>query len=148
MSDLKSDHILDHVTVNDQNQAYSSWVPVDIHELLTIYAEIAILAGTPGNLTLTLEVSPQSAEKMNDAATPAAEQFTFVYDKLINNAGVDAPVASHVFSAAGKAMLSASAEDVIRSARVGYISAATTDGSNSWTLDVWLAAQVAGSRRG
>jgi len=80
----------------------------------------------PPNLTLKLYVSPD-------------EGVTFVqYDKILTDAGTDAPVSSVVYSASADDMVSVSLEDVVDFLKVELACAAgTVDGTNYWVEKVW-----------
>lgn len=83
----------------------------------------------PGNLTLTVEVSPDKGVTL------------ISYDKLIDQTGVDSPVSSVVYSATGDDVISLSMEDVMDYIKVSLASAAGTDATNFWTAEAWLVAE-------
>ena len=123
------------VDVNTEVEAFSAWL--DIHDLekFTVMCN-AVKSGSPGNLTVTLEVSQDSVAQLNATNLPSGTTVVSGdYDKIITDAGVDAPAVSAVFSADGHKTFSKSPEDSIRSVRLGYVSAATTNGTNYWTVN-------------
>jgi hypothetical protein len=126
---------LDSKVINDEVQGYTPWI--DIHELesFTVFIETTE-TNTAGTLTITLQVSMDAVADLNKSPTPPVGKTlsSGVYDKLITDAGVDAPVGSITFTATGFDVFSISSEDSIRSVRLGYISGATTDSTDYWTV--------------
>ncbi len=119
--------------LTDTNEQFTAWL--DIHDLENFTVMLnAVMTDTPGDLTVTLEVSQDVASELN-ADTPSGV-VTGDYDKIIDKAGVDSPVASILISGASAyRVFSVSAEDTIRSIRLGYKGAQTINGTHFWTVD-------------
>ena len=138
MAHSEAEKVFDAFVVNDENNHDTSWV--DVHHLEKLSLQAGLLETlSPGDLTLTVFVSPQAASVLNESETG---EVIITYDKLLNETGHDSPVASHVFTAAAQKLLSLSPEDSIRSIKVRVNSAATTNATNFWTLTVWLVGQA------
>jgi len=126
--------LFDDLVINDEDNHDSAWIDVHDFEKLTLYLD-AIKTSTPGNLTITVFVSPQAASILNLSETG---ELINTYDKLIDSTGVDSPVSTSAFSATGEDILGFSQEDSIRSVKVRAASASTTDATKFWTLAGWL----------
>lgn len=91
---------------------------------VSLYLQL-VESGSGATVTLTVELSPDSGATL------------ITYDKLLTEAGTDAPVASVVYSATGDDVVSFSPEDVL-----DYINVTMTGGSttaaNYYTVDLWV----------
>ena len=114
---------------------YTQWLDVVDFEKLTVMLNAAIV-GSPGDLLVTVEASIDGARELNLTNGPTG-LISGDYDKLIDKAGADAPVAVITVSAAPAfRVFSKSPEDGLRSIRLAYISSSTTPGSVEWIVDV------------
>jgi hypothetical protein len=92
---------------------------------VTLYVQV-VESGSGATVTLTVEVSPDDGQTLID------------YDKLLTDAGTDAPVSSVVYSATGDDIVSLSPEDVLDYIKVTMTGGSTTAG-NFYDVDVWMA---------
>jgi hypothetical protein len=76
-------------------------------------------------VVLSVELSPDDGQTLID------------YDKLLTEAGTDAPVASVTYTATGDDVVSISPEDVLDYIRV-LMTASGTDAGKTFAVDVWL----------
>lgn len=76
-------------------------------------------------LTITLELSPDDGASL------------ISYDKLLTDAGTDAPAPSVVITQTGDDVFSTSPEDVVDYLKI-TATGATMDGSNFFVVDVWM----------
>lgn len=76
-------------------------------------------------MVLTVELSPDDGQTLID------------YDKLLTDAGNDAPAASVTYTITADDVVSLSPEDVLDFIRV-LVTATGTDATKTFAVDVWL----------
>jgi hypothetical protein len=118
---LLLDQTVSSVTTISQAKDFNGVTPKRITLLLALTK-----TSNPGNLTLTVEVSGDKGVNL------------VTYDKLLTDAGVDAPVSSVVYSATADDVVSLSPEDVLDYIKVSLAAASGTDASNTWGVKCWL----------
>jgi hypothetical protein len=91
---------------------------------VSLYIQI-VKASTPTNVVLSVELSPDNGQTLID------------YDKLLTEAGTDAPVASVTYTATGDDVVSLSPEDVLDYINV-TMTATGTDATKTFAVDIWL----------
>ena len=118
-------HLLD-VTIDDAptSAAASYNFEGTTPRWVTLYVAVTE-SGSGATVTLTVELSPDNGANL------------ISYDKLLTDAGTDAPVASVVYSATGDDIVSLSPEDVVDYINVTMTGGSTTAG-NFYSVDVWL----------
>ncbi len=123
---VRFEHLID-VTIDDAptSQAANFSFQGVTPRRVTLYVAV-VESGSGATVTLTVELSPDNGQNL------------ISYDKLITDAGVDAPVASVVYTQTGDDIVSLSMEDVMDYIRVTMTGGSTTAG-NFYAVDVWLA---------
>ncbi len=81
--------------------------------------------GSGATVALTVEISPDNGGTLVS------------YDKLLTDAGTDAPAASVTYSATGDDVISLSPEDIVDYIKVTLTGTSTTS-SNKYTFNIWL----------
>lgn len=117
---LNAQVIDDDPTTVDANFNFDGVVPKRITFYITVTE-----SGSGSTVTFSLDVSPDNGVSRID------------YDKLITDAGVDAPVASVAYAATGDDVVSISPEDVLDYLFITMAGGSTTS-SNFYTLSVWM----------
>ena len=117
------------------SKQYTQWLDVIDFEKFTFMLN-AVRVGSPGDLLVTIETSVDGFEELNLTNGPTG-LISGDYDKIIDKAGTDAPVAVITVSAASAfRVFSKSPEDGLRSIRLAYISSSTVSGTTEWIVDV------------
>jgi hypothetical protein len=91
---------------------------------VSLYVQI-VKSSTPTNVVLSVEFSPDDGQTL------------ISYDKLLTDAGTDAPAASVTYTATEDDVVSLSPEDVLDYIRV-LVTATGTDATKTFAVDVWL----------
>lgn len=126
--------LLDGV-VNDEDTHYSDWVDVLGLDRWSVFIKAAETVGAPGDITFTIEGSPDSAKAMNEGEKGDGDVLTpTVLMTPLSVLEAQTVVTSKAISAAGVALLSGIPSDAIRSIRLKWDSAATTSGAAYWTI--------------
>jgi hypothetical protein len=91
---------------------------------VSLYVQI-VKSSTPTNVVLSVELSPDDGQTL------------ISYDKLLTDAGTDAPAASVTYTATANDVVSLSPEDVLDYIRV-LMTATGTTSTKTFAVDVWL----------
>jgi hypothetical protein len=124
--------------VNDEVEHLSAWFDVADFDRLSLMVQ-ATETNTAGTLTVQLEAS---AEARSVLAGLAASPIPLLTPLDMSAAGSNVTALS--FTATGTDIMSKYLEDVIRSVRVRLISGSTTDGTDFWTVNAWIAGKANG----
>ncbi len=122
---LRTEHII-NVTLDDSPTSITGQHDFRgrIPKRTTLLVQM-VESGSGASVAITVEVSPDGGASL------------ITYDKLIVDAGVDAPVASVNFTATADDIISFSPEDVFNYIKVTATGTSTTS-SNKYAVDVWL----------
>lgn len=130
---LISEPMLNAVTLADELTNYTPWF--DVHDMgrwSILFG--AVKSASAGNITVTVEGSPDSATGLNDG-NPSAASVLVTPLSVLN---VQTVATTLTISATSNNVLSKIPSDALRSIRVKYDAAATCDVTNKWVLSFWL----------
>lgn len=124
---IRSQHIIDQRLDDSPQSTNASWdFGRTAPRKVSLYV-VAVETLTAENLTITVELSPDEGTTL------------VTYDKLLTDAGTDAPAASVVYTGTADDVISISLEDVVRYIRVtADATGANTTVTEFWEVDIWL----------
>lgn len=124
---VRVEHLID-VTLDDAptSQAATHDFQGVTPRWVTLYVQVVETDGGAGpSVTLTVEVSPDDGQTL------------ISYDKLLTDAGTDAPASSVAYTGTADDIVSLSPEDVLDFIRI-TMTGTLTDATNFYVCDVWL----------
>lgn len=122
---VRIQHIID-VTIDDSPTSQAATWDFEgvTPKRVSLYVAV-VESGSGATVTLTVEVSPDKGATL------------ITYDKLLTDAGTDAPASSVAYSATADDVISMSPEDVLDYIKVTMTGGSTTS-SNKYAVDVYL----------
>ncbi len=125
MARVQRKKLFDAFLIDDDPTSASSILDLNgvVPKNLSLYIETTE-EGSGATVALTVEFSPDNGSTL------------ITYDKLLTDAGTDAPAASVTYSATGDDVISFSPEDVWDYVKVTLTGTSTTS-SNKYTFSIW-----------